>query len=63
MAFESEWTEERTDYVRGLAFEYGVTFSTAKAIADMLGPNEDYDGLVTELEDLAVYADMTEFLL
>lgn len=63
MAYNNEWTEERTEYMRELSFEYGVPFSVVRALADMLGPNEDYDGLVTELEDMAVYADMTEFFV
>lgn len=38
----------RYDYLVGLADDYGdVVF----ALADLLGPDEDFDGLVTELED------------
>jgi glycosidase len=41
----------RTDYLRSLADNMGVDYATVKMLADMLGPNEDFDGLVTELED------------
>lgn len=43
--------ENRSDYLRALAFEYGISLHTVKAFACMLGPDEDFDGLVTELED------------
>ena len=36
-----------------LADDFGVSFSTVCAMAAMLGPNEDFDGLVTALEDYA----------
>lgn len=41
----------REDYLRCLAEDYGVPLMTVKMLADMLGPNEDFDGLVTSLED------------
>lgn len=44
--------ENRRDYLKQLADENGVELSTVLAMADILGPNEDFDGLVTELEDL-----------
>jgi len=43
--------ENRQDYLESLADEYGVDISTVMAAADVLGPNEDFDGLVTMLED------------
>ena len=47
----------RADYLRCLAEDFGVPFSTVAAMAAMLGPSEDFDGLVTSLED---YADELE---
>lgn len=41
----------RMDYLRCMSEDYGVPFDTVKVLADMLGPNEDFDGLVVELED------------
>lgn len=45
--------ENREDYLNSLADDYGVNVNTVHALADMLGPNEDFDGLLSELEDAA----------
>ena len=42
----------REGYLESLALDYGVDYFTVSMMADMLGPNEDFDGLVCELEDL-----------
>lgn len=42
---------DRDTYLHGLAEEYGVPMMVVRALADMLGPSEDHDGLVTALED------------
>jgi len=47
--------KDRNDYLRQLAEDYGVDLDTVYALADLLGPDEDFDGLVTQLEDLAAY--------
>lgn len=47
----------RRDYLQCLADDFGVPFSTVCAMASMLGASEDFDGLVTSLED---YADELE---
>jgi len=41
----------RKDYLRSLADEYCVPCEAVFALAAMLGPDEDFDGLVTSLED------------
>lgn len=41
----------RTDYLLGLSDEYNVPLGVVLALADVLGPSEDFDGLVTSLED------------
>lgn len=43
---------DREDYLSCIAEDYGVDLETVKALADVLGPNEDFDGLVSALEDL-----------
>jgi hypothetical protein len=45
--------KDRNDYLKSLAAKYGVDLETVLVIADMLGPNEDFDGLATNLEDYA----------
>ena len=43
--------KDRNDYLNCLADEMGIDPAMVHAGADMLGPNEDFDGLVTTLED------------
>lgn len=45
--------EDREDYLSCLAEDYGVDLDTVKALADLLGPDEDFDGLISTLEDFA----------
>lgn len=49
--------ENRRDYLRCMAEDYGAPLETVYAIAQMLGPDEDFDGLIVSLED---WADMQE---
>jgi hypothetical protein len=48
-AYTSQGFVNRREYLESLCEEYDRT--TVFALADMLGPNEDFDGLVTSLED------------
>ena len=43
--------KNRRDYLNGLAEDYGVPLEIVYAAADLLGPEEDFDGLVTTIED------------
>jgi hypothetical protein len=43
--------KDRDDYLTGLADDRGIDSMAVHMIADMLGPSEDFDGLVSELED------------
>jgi hypothetical protein len=53
----SQYTDQgyknRRDYLDSLAEELGLDRATVYAAAAMLGPSEDFDGLVTMLEDHA----------
>jgi hypothetical protein len=53
----SQYTDEgysgRRDYLDTLADDLGIDRATVYALAGMLGPSEDFDGLVTALEDHA----------
>ena len=44
--------DSRKDYLIDLADSYGLDQSIVFALADMLGTNEDFDGLVNALEDI-----------
>lgn len=41
----------RGDYLRCLADEFGLSLEQVEETAALLGPAEDFDGLVTELQD------------
>ena len=45
--------KDRGDYLETLADDYGVAAVIVNEIAAMLGPSEDFDGLVSEIEDIA----------
>lgn len=45
--------ETRAEYLAMLSEDYDVDLDTVHALADVLGPMEDFDGLVTSLEDIA----------
>ena len=42
---------DRNDYIICLAGDYGVSIDDVHSLAEMLGENEDFDGLVCALED------------
>ena len=48
---EAHAAEDREEYLGELASEYGISEDIVYMLADMLGPNEDHDGLITALED------------
>jgi hypothetical protein len=50
--YQREGYANRAEYLQSLADDFGVDLSTVQALADVLGPNEDFDGLVTTLEDM-----------
>ncbi len=43
--------ESRTAYLESLADDYGMDLDTVISLADILGEEEDFDGLVTSLQD------------
>jgi hypothetical protein len=43
--------KNRNDYLGSLADNYGVARFVINELADILGPEEDFDGLVSNLED------------
>lgn len=43
--------KNRKDYLNNLADEFGVDVDTVYQLASILGADEDFDGLVTSLED------------
>ena len=47
-----EGYSNRKEYLKSLSEDYGVDYKTVVALASILGPDEDFDALVVELEDL-----------
>lgn len=50
--YQKQGYKNRKDYLDSLAEEYG---DNVYALADLLGPSEDFDGLVTNCEDMVEY--------
>ena len=44
--------KDRYEYLDSLAEEYGVSKMVVYSLADLLGPSEDFDGLINALEDM-----------
>lgn len=51
--YQQNGFENRQEYLKDLADNYGVDYDSVSMIADLLGPNEDFDGLVTSVEDFS----------
>lgn len=47
----SKLARNNINYLRELSEDYNVPIDTVVMLADMLGENELYDGLINELED------------
>lgn len=43
--------ENRKEYLESLAEDYGLDYGTVAMLASMLGASEDFDGLISALED------------
>ena len=47
----SKLARNNINYLRELSEDYNIPIDTVVMLADMLGENELYDGLINELED------------
>jgi hypothetical protein len=50
-AYENNGFKNRDAYLKDLAEQYPDNEDAVYMMADLLGPSEDFDGLVTSLED------------
>lgn len=50
--YEKHGYEDRFEYLDHLAEEYGVSIELVYGLADLLGPSEDFDGLINALEEI-----------
>ena len=51
--YQQNGFSNRREYLESLADDLCIDPSIVHALADLLGPTEDFDGLVTSLEDYA----------
>ena len=51
--YEEEGCFDRFGYLKGLVDQYCVSWDTMLAVLSFIPPTEDFDGLVTTLEDFA----------
>lgn len=49
--YQENGYKHRDDYLNSLSEDYGVPIDAVLALAEVLGPDEDFDGLVSNLED------------
>tara|TARA_R110002050_G_scaffold2605_1_gene14888 strand:- start:153 stop:329 length:177 start_codon:yes stop_codon:yes gene_type:complete len=43
--------KNRAEYFEALAFDYDIDINSVHALADVLGSNEDFDGLIYAIND------------
>lgn len=49
--YQENGFKDRADYIRQLAEDYGLMESMVWQLADLLGSEEDFDGLVVACQD------------
>jgi hypothetical protein len=52
-AYTDNGYKNRKDYLQCMSEDYGVDLETVLIIADTYGPSEDWDGLISTLEDIS----------
>lgn len=50
--YEQNGYKDRRDYLYSLATDFSISPETVFTLASLLGSSEDFDGLVTSLEDM-----------
>lgn len=53
--YQENGYKNRKDYLKSVADEYGIDLGIVYSLASVLGPNEDFDGLISEVEDLVSF--------
>lgn len=56
--YQENGFENRREYLESLAAEYEIDEESVFMLANLLGKSEDFDGLVTQLEDMSIMADI-----
>jgi hypothetical protein len=50
--YNQEGYADRMDYLKSVADEFGTYIMVVSSIAEILGEDEDFDGLISMLEDI-----------
>ena len=50
--YMAEGYRDRADYLSCLAEDYGADLDAVVALANLLGPDEDFDGLIVSVQDM-----------
>lgn len=60
--YQTKGYTNRGAYLKSVAAEYDVPLRVVATIAEVLGPDEDFDGLLCAIEDYDAGADCFELL-
>ena len=60
--YQENGYKSRKDYLQSLAEEYGVDYQTVACLAALLVSGEDFDALVSAVEDMAMAQEDGEML-
>lgn len=52
--YEQNGYKNRADYLRSIADDYGTDMIIVSSMAEILGDDEDFDGLISNLEDIPI---------
>ena len=59
--YQKNGYENRKDYLKCMSEDYGVPLEVVYSLASVLGPTEDFDGLINALEDAEGMFEEEEF--
>lgn len=51
--YQEHGFENRQEYLKSLTMEHDVDLGFVLSVAELLGPHEDFDGLVNSIDDYA----------
>jgi hypothetical protein len=60
--YQENGYKSRKDYLTSLAAEYGVDYQSVACLAALLGSGEDFDALVSAVEDIAMAQENEEMM-
>lgn len=52
--YQQNGYKDRVDYLQSVAEDYGTDMMIVSSMAEILGDDEDFDGLISALEDIPI---------